>query len=333
MKCTGAVIGAGFASGREIVIFFTRYGVHGWWLAGLSAVTMALLCGLCMRASSSAGGNDWSGVLQLGKWTEGCSCLLMVLTAGAMIAAAGHMVALLWPHVWAYPAGALGTLLLAWRMGYGRMKGLSLISGVLTLALLCALLAILAGPVQNAADFRSGAEASDLPGAALRAVGYASMNMMLAIGVVCRCASAAGKISATSAWLGGLTGMLLLSSHCVYSRHPEAVCSDFPMIVLIGERGRTGYVFGAVLLYLAILTTLISVMYSIRIIAKKRFSAPRCQLLMTLGLPLAVSGLGFSAIVDRFYAPAGLLCLLVVFMPLVGRLRRCEGKNALDISV
>ena len=38
LACVGAVIGAGFASGREVVSFFSRYGVHGWWLIGLSAV-------------------------------------------------------------------------------------------------------------------------------------------------------------------------------------------------------------------------------------------------------------------------------------------------------
>ena len=33
--CLGAIVGAGFASGREVVAFFTRYGVHARWLIPL----------------------------------------------------------------------------------------------------------------------------------------------------------------------------------------------------------------------------------------------------------------------------------------------------------
>lgn len=44
--CLGAIVGAGFASGREVVAFFTRYGVHARWLITLSAMTLALLCAL-----------------------------------------------------------------------------------------------------------------------------------------------------------------------------------------------------------------------------------------------------------------------------------------------
>lgn len=38
--CLGAIVGAGFASGREVVAFFTRYGVHARWLIPLSAMTL-----------------------------------------------------------------------------------------------------------------------------------------------------------------------------------------------------------------------------------------------------------------------------------------------------
>ena len=35
--CLGAIVGAGFASGREVIAFFTRYGAHARWLIALSA--------------------------------------------------------------------------------------------------------------------------------------------------------------------------------------------------------------------------------------------------------------------------------------------------------
>lgn len=51
--------GAGFASGREVVAFFTRYGVHARWLIPLSAMTLALLCALCMDVARRRGTDRW----------------------------------------------------------------------------------------------------------------------------------------------------------------------------------------------------------------------------------------------------------------------------------
>ena len=121
VTCAGAVIGAGFASGREVVAFFTRYGVHAWWLIMLSALTMTGLCVLCMHAACE-NGLDWTNSVPGGRLAQICPLMLMQITAGAMVSAAGHMVALLWSHPQAYMLGALGTLLMAWRMGHGESR-------------------------------------------------------------------------------------------------------------------------------------------------------------------------------------------------------------------
>ena len=59
LACTGAVIGAGFASGREIVAFFSRYGNAGWWLMALAAAAMAGLCVLVLRSAACSGAACW----------------------------------------------------------------------------------------------------------------------------------------------------------------------------------------------------------------------------------------------------------------------------------
>ena len=53
--CVGAVVGAGFVSGREVIAFFTRYGAHAPWLIALLSAAMALLGGLCMRRARRGG--------------------------------------------------------------------------------------------------------------------------------------------------------------------------------------------------------------------------------------------------------------------------------------
>ena len=140
LACVGAVIGAGFVSGREIYSFFTRYGEASWGLILLSAATMVFLCTLCMRRAQQEQADCWCSLqcfsgTKMGALARGCVTALMLVTGGAMVSAAGHLTELLWPSSWAYPAGAVGTLLLAWLLGSRGVGPLSAVSGFLTFRL------------------------------------------------------------------------------------------------------------------------------------------------------------------------------------------------------
>lgn len=317
LACAGAVIGAGFASGREVIVFFSRYGKHAGWLIALSAAVMAVLCWLCMHTAVSTGDSCWFQTASSGKMAQICSLLLMAVNAGAMISAAGHMTALAWAHEWAYVIGVMGTLLLSWGIGYGCLKPLAVLSAFLTMALLCALLAALAfQPQHMLLSVSSEISLGKLTGASVRAVGYAAMNMTLAIGVAWQSALNTKQIGKVSALFGWLVGILLMIGHYVYRQHPEVHTSEFPMVALLAGYGKNGYLFSVVLLYLAVFTTLTSVLYAIRTAVEARTKRCSVQMLFTLGLPLILSCFGFSQIIERFYAPAGLICLLYVFLPM-----------------
>ena len=103
MQCAlmfvGAVIGAGFASGREVVSFFSSYGTYSWGLILLSVGTMAALCGLCLKRAKNTEGCRWCAIYQTEKrWirnlAEGSILLLQIVMGGSMISAAGHLFAL-----------------------------------------------------------------------------------------------------------------------------------------------------------------------------------------------------------------------------------------------
>jgi len=160
--------------------------------------------------------------------------------------------------------------------------------------------------------------ARELAGAGLRAAGYAAMNITLAMGVLCGLSGVctAGGIYRTSAGFGAVMALLLSAGNMLYLRHPRLLEAPFPMIALLSRCGRTGFLMSVCLMYLSILTTLTAVIYALRHSVKKNRRPPWVQKLLTLGIPLLISCMGFSGIVDRFYAPAGLLCLAVVFYPL-----------------
>ena len=334
LTCVGAVIGAGFASGREIVTFFTCYGAHAWWLMALAVGVMALLCALITESARRFGsGKDWCSLFPGRAWAaQGCALVLMAVTGGAMVSAAGQMISLLWPSHWAYSVGLVGTLWMAWLLARGNLRVLGWISGALTAMLVAIIVLAMAGTAARpVVMLRPPLTAAALLGAALRASAYAAMNMTLAIGVVCRLSRSRAQNRRLSAVFGGVMALLLCASNLLYLRHPEQLDAAFPIVGLLRGFGRRGFVTSVVLLYLSILTTLAAVLYALRGAAQSHVESPALQAIAAMGPPLAVSCVGFSGIVETLYAPIGVLCLLVVFLPLALRILR-DRKEKLDKS-
>ena len=286
LACVGAVIGAGFVSGREIYSFFTRYGVASWGLILLAAVTMVFLCALCMRRAQQENAGCWCGLkcfsdTKLGALARGCVAMLMLVTGGAMVSAAGHLVQLLWPSEWAYPLGAAGTLILAWMLGFRGVGPLSAVSGFLTVFFIGVMLVLLRRP---------------------------GMGKSIVQEQTCdRRALMTGLV---------LTG-LLFGANALYLRFPGLQQEAFPIVRLFRGFRRTGYVVCVALLYLAVLTTLTAVLYALRDDLDSRGVKPPLSDALTMGLPLAVSVVGFAGIVDGLYTPVGLGCLGLVFLPML----------------
>ena len=333
--CLGAIIGAGFASGREVVAFFTHYGVHARWLIPLSAAALALLCALCMNAARRRGTDRWWDLYDgMPSWVRIgarlCAAMMLAVTGGAMISASGWLVMLMWPSEWAYPIGAVGTLLTAWRVGRRSLGALGWISGLLTTLLVSALLAARLGLGESSAALLAW-EPEPLFRAAMRAVAYAAMNLALAIGVVCRCAQGTARRTVLlCAGLGAAVAALLLLSDGVYRRHPELLTEAFPIVRLLAQFGRTGFLVSAGLMYLAVFTSLAAVLCALD--GADRECGPYLRAVLTLGPPLAVSLVGFEGIVDGLYAPAGLVCLVLVFAPLLWARRKLPLDNPRPIQ-
>ena len=239
----------------------------------------------------------------------------MILTAGGMISASGQMIALLCPHEWAYSLGAAGTLAAAYLLGFGNMRPMSWLSGGLSvLFVMASAVAGFAQPAQL--PMLAAAKHAGLIRAAISAAAYASLNMTLAIGVVCRF-SQQRKENRRTAWaFGAFMALMMAVSHRLYASHPEWSQEAFPIVRALSGLGRKGFLLSAALVYLSVFTSLTAVMYALRCATQEQTDSLLLRLVLLFGLPLAVSVVGFTGIVDRFYAPAGLLCLLAVFLPL-----------------
>ena len=313
VSCVGAVIGAGFASGREMIVFFAQYGKWGGWLVLLSAGVMTALLALCMAANQVKDKRLW--------FSEAASIGLMLVTAGGMISAAGHIAALVLPIKWAYQLGALGSLFFAWLIARKDIQKLAY-AGVLLIAVMGAALLLAAGqqPAEGITYMRAH-NAWHIAGAAVKAVGYAAMNMTLAAAVAGSCLPNENK-RLTAIIFDVMMSSIMLLSLRLYSKRMDSFNVAFPIIRLLSDYGKTGYLLSAGLLYLAIMTTLASLVFGLHQTFKRHWDNCFIYAAIVLLIPLLLSRVGFANIVDGMYAPAGLLCLFAVFLPLAARKRK-----------
>lgn len=327
LACAGAVIGAGFASGREIAAFFSSYGWLGWWLLAIAAGMMTWLCWICLNRSGQTGAACWcdlferkSAIVRYG--AKICTMLLLIVTNGAMIAASGQMIALVWNIRYAWLIGAAGTLAAAWVVGRKSMRPLEWISGVLIVLLAVAVISGLGVSHERTVHLTTEITFFQSITAAVRAAAYATMNLTLAIGVVCRSAHEEREINLHTALCFGLMMLLMLGmNHLLLIRYPEWLGESFPLVRILTSFGQKGFYLGAILVYLSVFTSLAATLYALRCAVEVRTESPFARFALVICLPTLVSLMGFAQIVDRLYAPAGMICLFVVFYPL---LRSCS---------
>lgn len=312
--CMGAIIGAGFASGREIMSFFTRYGSWSWAGIILSAAMMGGLAWLVMRQGAQTGETTLSGLCRytLGAYSwlgTTAFMLLLAVSAGTMAAAAGEIISLVWPARGGYWLGLLATLGLALACVSRGLGPLAAISKVLVPGLLFLFILALRIPAwEGAGSFRG--YHSTLWG---RALAYGALNMTLAAPVLQETANSLNEKSRRIAAgaLGGLLLGLLALGNGVLSRHPELAGEALPMVQLLRNYGILGFYLSAGGLYVAVFTTLLAALRGVYIMAQERLKGP--WPLMLSGMAAFVPALmSFSGLVEVGYPILGWLCLALL---------------------
>lgn len=307
----GAIVGAGFASGREVLRFFTRYGGAGWLGVLIACAFMGACAYLVMRAA---------GRRQAGSFTALCGAYggpraayaakalygaLMAMTGGAMTAAFAELIALVVPIRGAYPLGFALAVLLGVLCSRKDLALLSLM-GRLLLPLLGAMLVLLVPlPVQDEA---LRIETAGPAAAPVLGLFYGALNMGMAAGILCEAGRRIGERECRRE-AGGLTVMLLLLmglGNAVLSRHGASVeRSALPFVALSMRLGLAGYGLCAVVLGLAVLSTLTAAMRALR--DEAGFSARGGDILCAACCLLS-GALGFDRLIGKGYPLLGAMC-------------------------
>ena len=320
----GSVVGAGFASGREIVRFFAAHGAMGFVAVAFSLASLAALF-LCLAERLSAAGQTGLPGLcasRFGARVGGvCTALFFLLSAvtgGAMLAACAELSALVWPIRPAYAAGFFITLPLAVWLAAHEARGLAAVGGALCALTPVLLVRLLCLPEGEACFFPAGPPDRVLR-AALDGALYAALNAAMMAGALpTLLALSARKRRACVALLVLLFGLLLTLGMLVCQRHIQSVAMQpLPFVWLSRRLGSGGYLLVALCLYAAALSTLCAMLCAMANLLPRGLKTG-ARLILSALLCAALARVGFGRIVQSGYPILGALCaalLLLLALP------------------
>lgn len=306
MAAVGAVVGAGFASGREIDSFFSRCGPWSWLgVASAAVVTGAIALGVLRRPGQGGMPEGWHGRWP-GRLWQGMFGALLLFTGGAMLAGAGEIAALMLPLPGAYLLGLTGTAVLTVLLARQGTAGAGRAGNALT-----ALLLVMAGagfllPARSGAVVAPAAS----PGQSLlRGASYAGFNMALAVPGLASAAPAMTRRARRQCalLLAAVLGALLAGGNGLLLRHSALRGETMPFIHLMAAYGRAGYALGGSAMYLAVLTTACAALRGLWTLGEGR----KWRMLSALGM-LACAGVGFAGVVGKAYPLLGAGCLMLL---------------------
>lgn len=305
------MIGAGFASGREILRFFASHGA-----ASSAAVLFAcgglyvLFLRLCRQMERC--GAPSAGALcrarfgaSFGRFSLFLFFLLSAITGGAMLAACAELAALVLPLRRAWGLGLAVSLLAGAAMALRGAGGLAAPGGALCL-LLPVMFARLAALPPGESCFLP-AMTPDIPvRAAADGLCYAALNAAMLLGALPMLMQMPAPRRVLAVRLFCLLfGLLLMAGAAVCLRHMPAVIRQPLPFVALGRRLGGGYLLLAACMYTAALSTLCAMLCAMM----RMLPLPRAaSLAVSCCVCLAPACVGFAPMVERVYPVLGAVC-------------------------
>lgn len=323
----GTVVGAGFASGREIYEFFVRYGPQG--LAGILIATFLFVwAGIQVmsvaRRIQAESYQDVSIYLfgkTLGSVFNGLLLTVLLGTSSVMLAATGALVR----ENFQLPAqlGIWSTLLFVF---FITIRGLPAIHSVNSL-FVPLLIGFMALVFWHAAPW---AEHSDIPvissaqpwSGLVAPISYVALNtaltqsVLVPIGRACR----DPRILVWGGVLGGGgIGLLLILAYLAMTAQPAVVqVADMPMIALLSGMGKSITLLFALVVWIEILSSLIANVYGLAQQTKQWLSLQMPVVtLLILACCYLVSFLGFKTLLALLYPLFGKMVAFFLGMLLI----------------
>ena len=251
LAAAAAVSGAGFASGRELVLFFAQLGWAGWIGIPVASAAFAALLGAVCRQARRLGTDSLPRLYwrrlgpAAGAVAAAMHALLMAMISIMMIASAGRIGALTLPVKHGFLWGAALALMIALVVNLGRLRALPWMG--LAAALLGAAfylgLAVDPRPVRIWLRGETAlALKGSLPAAMALALLYAALNAAVAGGAVARFSSGGVKPARAATISGAMVCAMLACANAAIARGGDRLLGQaMPTVILAARWGKAGF--------------------------------------------------------------------------------------------
>ncbi|GIO16352.1 membrane protein [Cohnella xylanilytica] len=332
----GTVVGAGFATGREVMQFFTRFGHWGGLMIAASTILfvwlgakmMLLAADLKMRSYEDLNKHLFGD--RMGTWVSHLMLIVLLGVNAVMLAGAGSIFS---EHLsLSYQTGLLFTMFVCFLL---LRKGMNAILTVNTIVVpvMIAFTAVLVVHTLQApgSDRWLSLETDQSPWAAwMSPFLYAAFNLSMAQAVLVPLGASVADpvVLRRGAWLGGLgIGAMLLAGHVTLSsRMPGVQQFDIPMGGIAREVGPWVHYIYVFLIFMEIFTTLVADIYGLTLQLQERLNVTKAWL--TFGVLMfcfAAGQFGFGPLLSTLYPLFGMLSL--GWMLLIGRDRKLRPRS------
>jgi uncharacterized membrane protein YkvI len=336
----GTVIGAGFASGQEIMQFFIIYGEKGLWGVTLSTILFGLLGLLIMLYTTAAGCSSYAELLPVmmgKKLARAVDWLSLAMLPGGLVVMLAGSGALL-NEQFGLPTGAgtLAVAIITILVIMGGLEGVLLTNmilvplKILTIAFVCLMAIINYGGWPEL--IQQGHQVNYGRNWLWSSVLYVSYNMVVPLAVL---SSLGRSVEQKPGILGGLTGGIILGGTAGLVTlagllfYPGITSYQIPLLCIAGDLGEIWKHILGLLIWLAILTTAIADAHGFASrVAPKGGTLYRLAGTGVVLLAIPLAGVGFTRLVKILYPLFGYAGLAVIagLITTIFRLKISQGK-------
>lgn len=325
MGYIGAVIGAGFASGQEIIQFFVSYGLYGLKGVLLATLFFAILGGMLLYIAHQFKVSTYQDMLVI-LWGRRAApiidfflAIFLFLGISTMLSASG---AIFYEHInlsqafGVFSAYLLTALFLIWGKN-GLVTSFNVLVPVkIILIIVITVYATFFIQSSQIGTYTAFLRPEDIRFWPVSSILYVAYNFALALVILTEYQTLTDKRGgiAGGIWGGLVLGLLLILTFLALSKFlPVVLHYEVPMLYVAGNISLTAKHVYTVVLWLGILTTALANTYGFaqRFTEFTGINYRTCLILcLTLALPMAMQD--FSLLVGKVYPLFGILGLFIV---------------------
>lgn len=316
----GTIVGAGFATGQEILTFFTQFGSIATLTILITSIMFVWLGTKIMILAHDIGAESYEDLNKLlfgervGRWVSFLILIILFAITSVMLAGGGSIFHEQF-HI-SYQIGLGFTILLAYFVLLKGIDAILIVNSIVVPLILVFMMILIFTTIQspNAGNWLYRTTEPNMLRVWLSPFLYIGFNLALAQAVLVPIGSTIKdkKVVYWGGIVGGIgIGLMLLAGHFALSAQMPGITQfQIPMGMLIVDLGKTIQFLFLIIIYAEIFTTFIANIYGLTLQIKQRTSLNQQVIIISiLILGYFISQIGFSTLLSTLYPLFGFLSL------------------------